>query len=137
MGRARFPEVYAKGQTLLGSPGFFRRFFNGRLVVPTLLHGELWRGNVGLEENGSVIFFDPAPYWGDALMDLALLRLYDGLGDAFLASYYKAMAVGDEVVDDDLLELYALYHRLASLNHFGADQYLGSCIGAIDRLLRV
>lgn len=135
LARAQFPEVYAKGQALIGSPELFERFFSGRWVVPTLLHGELWRGNVALDASGDVVFFDPAPYWGDALMDLALTLLYDGLGDAFLASYYEAM--GDEAANEDLLELYALYHRLASLNHFGADQYLGSCIGILDRLLMV
>jgi protein-ribulosamine 3-kinase len=40
----------------------------GRRIAPSLCHGDLWEGNVGVvehgEEEGAVVIFDPACFWG-------------------------------------------------------------------------
>src|SRR5258706_13153029 len=44
-------------------------FFASYQPVPSLLHGDLWNGNVGFTAQGPVIF-DPAVYYGDREADL-------------------------------------------------------------------
>jgi protein-ribulosamine 3-kinase len=31
---------------------------------PSLLHGDLWSGNIGVDTQGQPVMFDPAPYYG-------------------------------------------------------------------------
>lgn len=61
----------------------------GRLpqARPALLHGDLWGGNV-LSAAGRVTgLIDPACYYGDAEVDLAMLSLFDRPPEAFRAAY--------------------------------------------------
>lgn len=45
---------------------------------PSLLHGDLWRGNI-LADSGRITgLIDPACYYGDREVDLAMLTLFDG-----------------------------------------------------------
>jgi len=53
---------------------------------PARLHGDLWWGNVGACD-GAPVIFDPAVYGGHREIDLAMLALFGGLGDALLGSY--------------------------------------------------
>ncbi len=43
---------------------------------PRLLHGDLWTGNVLTGKDGSVALIDPACYFGDPEVDLAMLCLF-------------------------------------------------------------
>ena len=36
---------------------------HGKEIKPSLLHGDLWSGNIG-SANGQPSIFDPAVYWG-------------------------------------------------------------------------
>jgi len=45
--------------------------------APSLVHGDLWRGNAGFTAEGPVIF-DPAVYYGDRECDIAMTRLFGG-----------------------------------------------------------
>lgn len=53
---------------------------------PARLHGDLWWGNVGAC-GGAPVVFDPAVYGGHREIDLAMLALFGGLGDALLGAY--------------------------------------------------
>ena len=48
----------------------------GRSYVPSLVHGDLWKGNVGMTRDGKPCIYDPAIYWGHAETDLAMARLF-------------------------------------------------------------
>jgi protein-ribulosamine 3-kinase len=84
---------------------------------PSLLHGDLWRGNLGFDDRGAPVLFDPACYHGDAETDLALTRLFGGFPAAFYAAYAAARPpiVGAGERDP----LYRLYHVLNHANLFG------------------
>lgn len=43
---------------------------------PSLLHGDLWSGNVHFTANCGAYLIDPASYYGDAEVDLAMLTLF-------------------------------------------------------------
>lgn len=62
----------------------------------SLIHGDVWSGNV-LARNGRVAaFIDPAIYFADAEVELAFVTLFSTFGDAFFQRYaeHRAIAAG-------------------------------------------
>ncbi|MFD2617628.1 fructosamine kinase family protein [Terrilactibacillus laevilacticus] len=109
---------------------FIDRFKNeDRAVMPRLLHGDLWRGNVMFTTQGEPVFIDPAVFYGDREMDLAMTMLFGGFSKTFYASYQKAFPL--ETGFEERVPAYQLYYLLAHLNLFG-ESYGGS----VDRILR-
>ncbi|MEA3639174.1 MAG: fructosamine kinase family protein [Lamprobacter sp.] len=98
----------------------------------SLLHGDLWGGNIGYTANGEPVIFDPACYYGDREADLAMTELFGGFGGAFRAAYEEAwpLSPGYSVRK----QLYNLYHILNHLNLFGGG-YLSQAESMIERLL--
>ncbi len=97
--------------------------------APSLLHGDLWRGNAGFLGNSAPVLFDPAVYYGDPEADLAMTELFGGFPPEFHSAYGK-LPRGYETRK----HLYNLYHLLNHLNLFGGG-YLGQ-VEATLRLLR-
>lgn len=84
---------------------------------PSLLHGDLWAGNVITGKDGRAWLIDPAVYVGHAEADLAMTELFGGFPPLFYDAYKKAAPVqpGYECRRD----VYNLYHLLNHLNMFG------------------
>lgn len=103
----------------------------GHVPPPSLLHGDLWRGNLGFDRSGEPVIFDPASYHGDAETDLAMTRLFGGFPPPFYRAYkeVRAPAAGSE----RRLPLYQLYHVLNHANLFGGG-YVGQAIALIEAL---
>ena len=85
--------------------------------VPALVHGDLWSGNAAITSTGQPVIFDPAAYWGDREVDLAMTELFGGFPPAFYQGY-------DQVYPRDRgytqrKPLYNLYHILNHFNLFG------------------
>jgi fructosamine-3-kinase len=99
---------------------------------PSLLHGDLWGGNLGYDEEGVPVIYDPAVYYGDREADLAMTELFGGFGEDFYAAYREAWPLDPGY--RTRRTLYNLYHILNHLNLFGGG-YLGQAQGMIDRLL--
>ena len=57
------------------------------MSAPSLLHGDLWGGNILASGNKVTAFIDPACYYGDGEVDIAMLNLFDGPGPAFYEAY--------------------------------------------------
>lgn len=100
--------------------------------VASILHGDLWGGNLGFGPSGEPVIFDPAVYHGDREADLAMTELFGGFGGDFYAAYRGAWPLADGYVVRK--RLYNLYHILNHLNLFGGG-YLSQAEGMIDRLL--
>jgi len=100
-------------------------------VVPSLLHGDLWQGNVALSADSEIVLYDPAVYWGDPEADIAATRLFDGFSDEFYEGYYAHIPLQDGA--EERLPLYQLYHWLNHLNQFG-QSYLDKTLSCISRL---
>lgn len=98
----------------------------------SLLHGDLWSGNIGFVENGEPVVFDPAVYYGDRETDVAMTELFGGFADDFYRGYEEVWPLdrGYRLRK----HVYNLYHLLNHLNLFGAG-YLPQCESLIDLVL--
>ncbi len=117
-----FEKRLAPQAARAGQSGFvfdldgLRALLAGHRPQPSLLHGDLWHGNVGFTPAGPVLY-DPAVYYGDREADLAMTELFGGFPPAFYAAYAARWPLdpGYAVRKD----LYNLYHVLNHLNLFG------------------
>lgn len=118
----------------LGRPVMARieRLFDHYRPVPSLLHGDLWQGNVSMDERGAPVIFDPAIYFGDRETDLAMTELFGGLSPAFYAEYQKAWPLDEGYARRR--DLYQLYHILNHVILFGS-AYVTSAHRLLQRLL--
>jgi fructosamine-3-kinase len=106
----------------LSKEGFFleggmKTLFNDYKPLPSLLHGDLWNGNVGFTPGGPVIF-DPAVYYGDREADLAMTELFGGFPEVFYSTYQDEFPL--DAGYGTRKQLYNLYHLLNHLNLFGS-----------------
>lgn len=104
----------------------------GHRPVASLLHGDLWGGNIGATPDGQPVIFDPAVYHGDRETDLAMTELFGGFDANFQSAYREAWPLDPAYTTRKIL--YNLYHILNHLNLFGGG-YLRQAQGMIDRLL--
>ncbi|XP_048846691.1 ketosamine-3-kinase [Brienomyrus brachyistius] len=108
------------------------QLFTGIEVVPALLHGDLWGGNVAECVDGPVIF-DPASFYGHAEFELGIAGMFGGFSSSFYSAYHKKMpkAPGFEMRH----QLYQLFHYLNHWNHFGGG-YKGSSLRIMKDLAK-
>ena len=103
-----------KGNKLLD---LFHYFFTTYAPRPSLLHGDLWSGNVAVLTSGQPAIFDPAVYYGDREADLAMTELFGGFGQAFYDAYNETWPLDPGY--STRKTLYNLYHILNHFNLFG------------------
>ncbi|EON77634.1 Ribulosamine/erythrulosamine 3-kinase potentially involved in protein deglycation [Lunatimonas lonarensis] len=108
-------------------PRFAGLFPNER---PSLLHGDLWSGNVLSTEKGNPALIDPSVYYGHREMDLAFSKLFGGFDAAFYEAYNHVFPLDPGF--DDRMDVYNLYPLLVHLNLFGAG-YLPGVLRIVDR----
>ncbi len=83
----------------------------------SLVHGDLWSGNCGINYNGLGILFDPASYWGDREVDISMTKLFGGFNGDFYKGYSEIWPLDKS--SNDRTEIYNLYHLLNHANMFG------------------
>ncbi len=99
----------------------------------SLVHGDLWGGNVAFTASGKPVIFDPATYFGDREVDVAMTQLFGGFPTAFYRGYNEVFPLDPGY--DQRKTLYNLYHILNHFNLFGGS-YQSQANGMIDRILR-
>jgi fructosamine-3-kinase len=100
---------------------------------PSLVHGDLWSGNMSFTTAGIPVIFDPATYWGDREVDLAMTELFGGFPAAFYQGYNEVYPLDRGY--SQRKNLYNLYHVLNHYNLFGGS-YQSQANQTIDTLLR-
>lgn len=95
---------------------------------PSLLHGDLWSGNVMPGSDGSAWLIDPAVYVGHAEADLAMTELFCGFPKSFYDAYEEENPLQPGY--DDRRDIYNLYHLLNHTNLFGWGYF-----PAVERIL--
>lgn len=98
--------------------------------APSLLHGDLWAGNVLVKGDRVAGFIDPAIYFGHPEIELAFTTMFGTFGRAFFEAYEarQPLAPGFHEVRKDL---YLLYPTLVHVRLFGA-----SYLAGVDSILR-
>jgi len=96
---------------------------------PSLLHGDLWGGNILCRIDTLAGLIDPAIYYGDREIELAFGTLFGDLTSEFFARYNEILPINPGFFEERR-DLYNLYPLLVHVRLFG-DHYVGS----IDHIL--
>lgn len=100
---------------------------------PSLLHGDLWSGNVLVNHTGNACLIDPAVYYGHREMELAFTKLFGGFEDDFYDAYTSHYPL--EKGFKDRFDIYNLYPLLVHVNMFGTG-YLKSVLHTLHRFVK-
>ena len=103
------------------------------LVQPSLVHGDLWGGNAGFTVEDEPVIFDPATYFGDREVDIAMTELFGGFPPAFYQGYEEVYPLDKGY--EQRKTLYNLYHVLNHFNLFGGG-YCSQANRMIEKILR-
>lgn len=95
---------------------------------PALIHGDLWSGNVVVNEAGAPGLVDPAAYFAHREAELGMMTLFGGFSERVFAAYDEAFPL--EPGWRERNAIYQLYHLLNHLNLFGSG-YLGSVMSIV------
>ena len=87
------------------------------IPINTLVHGDLWSGNIGIEQSGKGVIFDPASWWADNEVDIAMTRLFGGFRKEFYDEYFKIFPLKKGF--EKRIIIYNFYHILNHANMFG------------------
>lgn len=88
---------------------------------PALLHGDLWSGNFMADQQGNPVIFDPAVYFGNREMDIAMSLLFGGFDSSFYTSYHYYYPLPPEW--EKRIKLCQLYPLLVHLTLFGGNYH--------------
>lgn len=106
------------GETALGR---LDEIFSPVSVRPSILHGDLWSGNMAADGKGRPVIFDPASYYGHHEAEF---------GMSWCASFterfwgaYEDVVPRESAGYAERRELYQLYHYLNHYNLFGGSYY--------------
>ncbi len=94
-----------------------KEYLAGYHPQPSLVHGDLWSGNAAVTVQGEPVILDPATYWGDREVDLAMTELFGGFPAAFYRGYNQTWQLDSGYKKRKTL--YNLYHILNHFNLFG------------------
>ena len=85
--------------------------------INALVHGDLWSGNAGMDKNGKGVIFDPASWWADNEVDIAMTKLFGGFRKEFYEEYHRIFPVKNGF--EKRIIIYNFYHILNHANMFG------------------
>jgi len=102
------------------------RFLNDHEPRPSLLHGDMWSGNILYSPHG-IYMIDPSVYYGDRECDLAMTQMFGGFSAAFYENYKKISPLPDG--HEARAPIYNLYHYLNHYNIFGESYIAGVEVG--------
>ncbi|MCI0711283.1 MAG: fructosamine kinase family protein [Chloroflexi bacterium] len=86
-------------------------------VEASLMHGDLWRGNVMVLEGGHPAIIDPAVYYGHREVELAMTEVFGGFSREFYDAYSGVYPVDKGY--NQRRSLYQLYPMMTHMNLFG------------------
>ena len=99
------------------------------LIRPSLLHGDMWSGNILFNMNGASVI-DPAIYFGDKEMELAFIKMFDTFGETFFEAYAEVHPLSDDFYETKV-PLYQIYPLLVHVALYG-----GSYVSQLEWVLK-
>lgn len=104
----------------------------GRIIpneLPSLLHGDLWTGNVLVNSGHSPVFIDPACYFGLRESELAFSYLFGGFYEEFYHGYLEVFPL--EPGFGERVSIYHIHPLLIHIYYFGS-----SYIPGLERIIK-
>ena len=98
-------------------------------ITPSLLHGDLWSGNILFDMNGATLI-DPAIYFGDKEMELAFILLFDTFGETFFREYEEVHPLSEDFYEVKV-PLYQIYPLLVHVALYG-----GSYVDQLEQVFK-
>jgi len=83
----------------------------------SLVHGDLWAGNVLADSGGNPVLVDPAIYYAHREVDLAMSSLFGSFPSDFYRTYEEEWPLEEGY--HSRKEIYNLFHLINHLNLFG------------------
>ena len=102
-----------------------------RKITPSLIHGDLWSGNILFNMSGAVLI-DPALSFADREMELAFIKMFNTFGEPFFDAYTRHHPLSEDF-ETTKVPLYQLYYYLVHMALYG-DAYLPGLDTALKRL---
>jgi fructosamine-3-kinase len=99
---------------------------------PSLIHGDLWAGNVIEGPDGDACLIDPAVAYSHREADLAMTMLFGRFDDKFYDAYHSAFPLTQGW--QERMDLWNLYPLLVHVNLFG-DSYLTETVQILRKYL--
>lgn len=96
---------------------------------PSLLHGDLWTGNLMNQKPGNPVFIDPACHFGFRESELAFTYLFGGFDAAFYEAYLEIFPL--EPGFGERVSIYHIHPLLVHVYLFGSGYILG-----LERILK-
>ncbi len=87
-------------------------------ITPSLLHGDLWDGNI-LYNINSPVLIDPAIYFGDKEMELAFILMFNTFGKIFFDAYTQVYPLSKDFYETKV-PLYQVYPLLVHIALYGS-----------------
>jgi fructosamine-3-kinase len=84
---------------------------------PSLIHGDLWSGNLHRDSSGRPAIIDPAVYFAHREAELGMMTLFGGFSQRVFDAYHETLPL--EPGWRDRNAIYRLYHVMNHLNLFG------------------
>ncbi|KAK9451831.1 Fructosamine/Ketosamine-3-kinase [Limtongia smithiae] len=110
---------------------------------PSLIHGDLWRGNVGVSTDSQTglsipVVYDSCAYYADSEFELGIMSMFGGFSSLyFYQPYHKLVKVKEpEAEYDDRICLYRLFHELNHSALFGGSGYDDQAKSTMRALLK-
>jgi len=100
------------------------------VIKASLIHGDLWCGNFLATETGTACIFDPAVYYGNREMDLAMSKLFGGFSNEFYEEYNNIYPL--EKAWEKRTDICNLYPLMVHVNLFGGS-YINEVRGIIGK----
>ncbi len=102
--------------------------------INALVHGDLWSGNAGIDKNGKGVIFDPASWWADNEVDIAMTKLFGGFRKEFYEEYHRIFPIKNGF--EKRIIIYNFYHILNHANMFGGG-YLNQVEDYVKAILKM
>ncbi|CAF9911541.1 MAG: hypothetical protein GOMPHAMPRED_007445 [Gomphillus americanus] len=94
-----------------------------QVIVPVVVHGDLWSGNrgqgrIGSQETVEEVVFDPSASYSHSEFELGIMQMFGGFGGSFLEEYHKLVPKTEPVEEyDDRIRLYELWVIVVFLDY--------------------
>lgn len=102
-----------------------------RHPTPSLIHGDVWGGNVLVRDGRLAALIDPAIYYADAEIELAFTTLFGTFGETFFRRYHEIRPL-DRLFREERIHLLNLYPVLTHVRLFGGG-YVEQVAGTLRR----